>query len=397
RYASVRAFIDALGDGREAPTAVEPPECFVASGGGSPGRWIAAIVVLLGLAGIAAGQLGYLDTWLGQPGVAGSAVEIAAPRDAAPVAVDGDAGVPLQEAPVAESVAADPAAGSGPAARASGADAEAPGPPVETAELEQPPAAQPVDFSTLPPPAAIVSFSLSAPAPDPTRIVLREDGDPVIVDFVRDGDTALPLTLRLEEVGFSGNRSPWGSGQYALSNAGLLSFPAGRERARVTLTAASDPRREADQQSTLRLRPADSASTELAVVNVTLEDDDRRAFEGNLPANTVAFASNRISVRESDPAVQIDIVRFNPDGSSMEVRFAVEDLTAIEGEDYFAPGTYSVSFGPGQRSARLLIPLVQDSHGEGDEAFVVKLLVDTENLPANVSPNVAVTIRDDEA
>ena len=206
----------------------------------------------------------------------------------------------------------------------------------------------------------------------------------------------MPLTLRLEEIGFSGNRSPWASGQYALSNSGLVVFPAGQPRARVTLSMASDPRREADQQSTLRLRLADSAESELAIVSVTLQDDDQRAFENQMPDNTIAFASSQVSVSEADPAVQIDVIRFNPDNSSVVVGYTVEDISATEGEDYFAPGTNSISFGPGQRSARLLIPLVQDSVGEGDEAFVVKLDVDNEARPSNVSPNIAVMIRDDE-
>jgi hypothetical protein len=101
-------------------------------------------------------------------------------------------------------------------------------------------------------------------------------------------------------------------------------------------------------------------------------------------------------VNEADPAVQVDVMRFNPDETAIVVGFSVEGLTATEGEDYFAPGSYSISFGPSQSSARLLIPLVQDSRAEGDEAFVVKLSVDPESQPVNVTPNIAVMIRDDE-
>ncbi len=159
---------------------------------------------------------------------------------------------------------------------------------------------------------------------------------------------------------------------------------------------ASDPRREADQQSTLRLRPTDAADGEAALITVTLEDDDRRNFETRLPTNTIGFAINQVTVSESDPAVQIDVMRFNPDNTPMTVGFRVEALTATEGEDYFGPGQYELSFAPGQRSVRLLIPLVQDSRAEGDEAFVVKLNVDRETQPIDVSPNLAVMIRDDE-
>jgi hypothetical protein len=159
---------------------------------------------------------------------------------------------------------------------------------------------------------------------------------------------------------------------------------------------ASDPRREADQQSTLRLRPTDAADAAVALITVTLEDDDRRSFETRLPTNTIGFAINQVTVSESDPAVQIDVMRFNPDNTPMTVGFRVEGLTATEGEDYFGPGRYELSFAPGQRSVRLLIPLVQDSRAEGDEAFVVKLNVDRESQPIDVSPNLAVMIRDDE-
>ena len=381
RFSSVADFLAALGDGQEAVVQVTPPERFVSDDeGSSPGKWIAILVVLLGLLGIGAKQLGYLDPWLDRLGLDDGIVEMAPPAET--VVADPEF---VEEEFVDESLGS-----------------------IELEELDLPVAEKKseiaaeirypnlIDYSQMPPPAAIVTFSPVGPVREPTRVVLREDGDPVIVDFIREGNLDVPMNLRLEEVGFSGNRSPWASGQYALSNAGLVAFPAGQHRARITLTTASDPRREADQQSTLRLRLADSPESELAVLIVSIEDDDQRAFENRMPVNTIAFASNQVSVSEADPAVQIDIVRFNPDNSSVVVGFSVEGLSATEGEDYFAPNSYSISFGPGQRSARLLIPLVQDSRAEGDEAFVVKLALDPETLPSNVSPNIAVMIRDDE-
>ena len=125
-----------------------------------------------------------------------------------------------------------------------------------------------VDFSTLPPATEIIPFSPGGGTSKPVNIAIREDGPNVIIDFVRGSNLATPMNLRLEEVGFSGNRSPWAGGQFALSNAGLIHFPAGQARGRVTLTMASDPLREADQQSTLRLREADFPDSELAILNV---------------------------------------------------------------------------------------------------------------------------------
>ena len=395
RFATVKEFTDALGEFEavrdEAPIIIEAPERFpIEDEGGSPGKWIGMFVVLLGLAGIGAQQMGYLDPYLERWQSSNDIVDIEGPAESAAVIEDLAPEPELEIAPTeaeeatADSPVADPADESADVEQAAATEV----PPVSTEPL--------VDFSKLPPPTAEVRFSLTAPASSRTRVVLQEDGEPVLLDFVREGDLSAPLALRLEEVGFSGNRSPWASGQYALSNGGLVEFPSGQERARIKLTTRSDTLREADQQSTLRLRPADWDGSQLATVYVTLKDDDQSALEGRLPDNTIAFTRSQVSVSESDPAVQIDIIRFNPDDSSIVVNYSVEDITATEGEDYFAPGSYSISFGPGQRSARLLIPLVQDSIGEGDEAFVVKLDVDHETRPPNVSPNIAVMIRDDE-
>ena len=229
-----------------------------------------------------------------------------------------------------------------------------------------------------------------------SKVRVREDDAPVIVDFVRTSGLGVPLVLKLEEVGFSGNRSPWGSRQYSFSHAGIVRFPVGQDRSRITLTMASDPLREADQLSTLRLRELDSAESELAVIYVSLEDDDQRAFEAQLPINTIAFAASQASIRETDPAVQIDIVRFNPDDSRLVVDYSINDITATESQDYFAPSDYSITFGPGQRSARMLVPLVQDALVEGDEAFVIELSSRDDMAIPDVYQRIVVMIRDDE-
>ena len=140
----------------------------------------------------------------------------------------------------------------------------------------------------------------------------------------------------------------------------------------------------------------DTASIALATIELVLEDDDQRRFEAELPANTVAFAVSQTSVRERDPAVQVDLVRFNPDETRLVVNTEVLDITATAGEDFFPPGNGMVVFSPGQRSARLLIPLVQDVEVEGDEAFVVELTTENTTQADGVHRRVAVMIRDDD-
>ena len=67
RYETVKAFTDALNDCKEETVNFEPPERFpIEDDGDSPGKWIAIVVVLLGLGAIGAQQLGYLDPYLEQ-------------------------------------------------------------------------------------------------------------------------------------------------------------------------------------------------------------------------------------------------------------------------------------------------------------------------------------------
>lgn len=352
-----------------------------------PGRALFGLVVLAALAAMVANNMGWLDSIkdrfliqesqdvLQEPAI------VEAPRSAT---TDEDAAEPVVNEIVdellVESQSQDRALQ-----------------PAETIDIPEPEivATPLVDFSKLPPPTAEVRIDASGSQTQSVRVTLRENGAPATVDLVRS-NVEFPLTVRLEEVGFSGNRSPWVAKQYEFSDDGYLDFPVGQNRARVTLTMLSDPLREADQQSTIRIRETDTATSELAIINVLLEDDDQRAFEATLPPNTVAFATSQVSVNEQDPAVQLDIIRFNPDNTRLVVAYTLRDITASQGEDYFAPGGFTVEFGPRQRNTRLLIPLVQDSEYESNEAFSVELSRDGAAANADVFHRVAVMIRDDD-
>lgn len=445
RFSSVREFVDALNEDQDEPFRVEEPDRFAGlEDESSSGKWLFALLLIAGLAGAAGYQFGYLDPLIERVTALDSRSAIiiednAATIQAADIATpaveaEPELGLVEQEAPntqevpaekpasteeeatgvIAESVEAeivdkpvvDMAAGNEAVAdKTTGDETTGDDGVVDEIIVDEPvakeapvvgPDSMLVDFSTLPPPTEIIPFSPGGGSPKPVNIAIREDGPDVIIDFVRGSNLATPMNLRLEEVGFSGNRSPWAAGQFALSNSGLIYFPAGQARGRVTITMASDPLREADQQSTLRLREADFAESELAIVNIKLEDDDRRTFESRIPRNTIAFSASQASISESDPAVQIDLVRFNPDNTPIVIDFTVSDISATEGEDYFAPGGNSITFGPGQRSARLLVPLVQDANLEGDETFVVEL----SRIPGapfvDVNRSIVIMIRDDE-
>jgi serine/threonine protein kinase len=398
RFDSMQDFLDALDVGVDEPITLTVPmrdDLDIDDDSLGSGRWIAGLIVLLGLLGGAAYQFGLLDDVIdrvlpNEPAVVTlPALEENPIADIDPEALSED----LVELPDEEAAIEETVVDIAPVKAAASDDAGGEDVLVALPLDDVPPL---VDFSLLPPPDTEVFIVVSGGNIGATAVTLREGQGPATVDIVRK-DATRPLSLRLEEAGFSGNRSPWVSGQYTISNSALIEFPVGQDRARVVLQMTSDPLREADQQSSLRVRSVDTAASELATITVNLQDDDQREFEATLAANTVAFAVSQISVQERDPAVQIDVLRFNPDNTSLVVNYILRDITATQGEDYFAPGNFTVQFGPGQRSARLLIPLVQDFIFEDNEVFSVELPLGEAAVDADVYLRTAVIIRDDDS
>lgn len=266
------------------------------------------------------------------------------------------------------------------------------------AEPEPEPLPPPMDFSTLPEPDLLLSLIAEGEASLPVgSLTIREDSGAAIVDLVRDGDLSQTLEVQLVETRFTGNQSAWESGQYQVQDEGLVTFGPGQPRARTMITMRSNPVRESDREVVLSVRDAETRQEDLASIRLTLEDDDQRAFEASLPPNTVGFTVNQISVREFDPAVQVDIVRYRPNNTALEIGYTLTDVTATEGQDYFAPGLPVIYFGPGQRSARILIPLGQDARVEQDEAFMLELDTDSAPVGSNIFTQIAVMIRDDDS
>lgn len=241
-----------------------------------------------------------------------------------------------------------------------------------------------------------VTLSQAGMRPAEVGVTLREESGPARISFHRTASVGVPLSLRIDEVGFSGNRSPGSTGKYTIANDGLVEFAAGQATAQTTISLASDAVSEPDRKVTLLVRVADNPSSELAIINFTIEDDDRRTIEAGLSPNTVAFWLDQVSVREGDPAVQIDVLRLHPDSRAFDVDYIVQDISATEGEDYFAPATTTISFAANQRSARLIIPLVQDSLAEIDETFLLEIVSAAADNEANINRRITVMIRDDD-
>ena len=253
-----------------------------------------------------------------------------------------------------------------------------------------------VDFVAMLPATLTVGLAANGQSASEVDLTIREGTGATTIDLVRMTNILESYTVLLEEVGFSGNRSPWEEGRYSIANSGYVTFEAGENRARTTIFVPSDSQRDPDREITIQVREVDNAERALARIELKLEDDDQRTYEAGLPANTIGFAESRVFMREADPAVQIDVIRFKPTNTAMEVAYLVDDVSATAGEDYFPPSLKIIYFAPGQRSARILIPLVQDSDPEADESFRLELVGDGRFLDPDIYQRITVIIRDDD-
>ncbi len=265
----------------------------------------------------------------------------------------------------------------------------------ESSATEAPVEAE-VDFAVMLPATLTVNLAAIGQVASKVDLTIREGTDATTIDLVRMTNILEPYTVLLEEIGFSGNRSPWEEGRYEIANSGYVTFEAGENRARTVIFVPSDSQRDPDRQITIQVREVDNAARALARIELKLEDDDQRTYEAGLPPNTIAFADKQIFIREADPAVQIDVIRYRPTNTAVEISYLVHDVSATAGEDYFAPGLKIIYFAPGQRSARILIPLVQDSDPEVDEAFMLELVGDNRPINPDLFQRITVMIRDDD-
>ena len=148
---------------------------------------------------------------------------------------------------------------------------------------------------------------------------------------------------------------------------GKLTFDAGTA-VMVAVTTVDDDIDEPVE--TLGLSLSAPVNAELPVDSATsrIEDDDEP------PALSIADASG-----VEGEAARFPVTLSDPSGFEVTVAYSTSDGTAVAGADYEAVGG-SLVFTPGETTATVSIPLVQDSLNEPDENFTVSL-----SNPANAT------------
>ena len=241
-----------------------------------------------------------------------------------------------------------------------------------------------------------MSLAAAGEAPVEASLTLREGAGAAVLELVRRGDTSEHANYSIEEAEYDGNFSPLDAGQYAIQDGGVVNFVPGQERAQIAISMATTPDRKPHRNVSLRVVSDEDAGTDLGILAVRIEDAQQLEYEARYSPDTITFATDQVLARESDPAVQIDVSRLRPSRTFLDVAFVLSDGTANEGQDYFAPRYDYVSFGAGQESARVLIPLGQDAVSESSETFVMELRTSSTESGPDIITRVTITILDDD-
>jgi hypothetical protein len=110
-------------------------------------------------------------------------------------------------------------------------------------------------------------------------------------------------------------------------------------------------------------------------------------------AGSVQFSASSIAAIEDVGTLPITVVRTGGSAGSLTVDFATTNGTAIAGQDYTSTSG-TLTFGAGETSKTIQIPITDDSTTEADETFTVSLS-NTTNLESLGSPNtLQVTVQD---
>jgi len=146
------------------------------------------------------------------------------------------------------------------------------------------------------------------------------------------------------------------------------------------------------QKFTLALSEPSSGATldAPATATVTVTEAD--------VAGLVKFSSATYVVSESAGTATLTVVRTGGIAAGVLVEFTTVDGTAVGGsEGDFAPTRGILTFGAGNTSATITVPITSDNIAEGSESFQVRLLNPTGGATLGSPATATVTIMDDDS
>ena len=208
------------------------------------------------------------------------------------------------------------------------------------------------------------------------RVTLRAQRERVTVDYATaDGAAAAPAATAAT------------AGQDYTAVSGTLTFTADAREQLVRVPVLHDTLDEADETLTVRLSNPSDATLALqpAQATGTIHDDDA------IP--TLAIRGDEVWA-EDDGLLLLTATLDGASGRAVTVDWATTDGTAVAGADYTAAAD-TLTIAAGQRSATILVELLDDALDEADETFAVTLSNPAHALLAGGSATATITDDDD--
>ncbi len=178
------------------------------------------------------------------------------------------------------------------------------------------------------------------------------------------------------------------SGDDYQARSGIVVFASGQAARTITVPIVHDTLDEADETFSLALADAQDAQLgTLADATVTIVDDDA--------GGVVQLTALVFRVNEAGRARVITVQRTLGAASNVTVDYVTSDGTAAAGADYSAmSGT--LTFGAGQLTGRIVVPILNDLAVEGNETFTLQLGNPTGGARLGTRTTGTVTIVDNE-
>jgi uncharacterized repeat protein (TIGR01451 family) len=215
---------------------------------------------------------------------------------------------------------------------------------------------------------------------------------PNVAIIVRRTGTSLAGNVSVGYVTADGTARSSGPAPDYVASSGILTFGPGETAKTLTIPILKDNLVDGDKTFTLTLTGPSSGATiaEPSSAVVTIKDVD--------VGGVVKFAVATASVAEGAGSVKLTVVRSGGAAGGVLVDYTTVNGTATGGvEGDFQPTSGTLSFGFGNASATITIPIHQDLVAEGNETFQVQLGNVRGGATLGTPSVVTVTIVDDES
>lgn len=166
-----------------------------------------------------------------------------------------------------------------------------------------------------------------------------------------------------------------------------LTFAPGETSKLVTIAVVGDTLVEANETFNLNLSGAVNATIADATGLGTITNDD--------VGGSIQFSASAVSVNEGAGTVILTVNRTDGAASGVTVNYATQNGTATAGQDYTTTNGV-LSFGAGEASKPITVPITNDTSVEGNETFSVNLSSPAGGATLGSPASVTVTIVDND-